>query len=118
MAVVEFSLQELEKLVGKTLTKNDIENIIPMIGCPLEKREGDKLFYEIFPNRPDLLSIEGFARTMRHFLGLSKEKKEYKTKPSKISSYLPSILPPANKLFQKQGRIVELLKFRKVLECT
>ena len=32
MAVVEFSLQELEKLVGKTLTKNDIENIIPMIG--------------------------------------------------------------------------------------
>jgi len=84
MAVVEFSLQELEKLVGKTLTKNDIENIIPMIGCPLEKREGDKLFYEIFPNRPDLLSIEGFSRAMRYFLGVTKKKTEYKTKPSKI----------------------------------
>src|SRR3989344_8728104 len=84
MAVVEFSLQELEKLVGKTLTKNDIENIIPMIGCPLEKQEGNKLFYEIFPNRPDLLSVEGFARAMRYFLGLSKKKKDYRTKTSKI----------------------------------
>ena len=84
MAVVEFSLHELERLVGKTLTKNDIENIIPMIGCPLEKREGDKIFYEIFPNRPDLLSVEGFSRALRCFLGISKKKSQYKTKPSKI----------------------------------
>ena len=84
MAVVEFSLHELERLVGKSLTKNDIENVIPMIGCPLEKREGDKIFYEIFPNRPDLLSVEGFSRALRCFLGISKKKSQYKTKPSKI----------------------------------
>lgn len=69
MAIVEFYREDLEKLIGRKLTQKDIEDTIPMMGCPLEKIDGEKLVYEVFPNRPDMLSAEGFARSVASFLG-------------------------------------------------
>ena len=83
MAVVEFSLKDLDKLAGKKLTKEHLEKI-PMMGCPLEKLEKDKVLYEVFPNRPDMLSTEGFTRAARTFLGFSKGLVSYKALPSGI----------------------------------
>jgi phenylalanyl-tRNA synthetase beta chain len=84
MAVVEFKINDLERLIGKKLTREDLEEKIPMLGCPLEKIEGEKVHYEIFPNRPDLLSPEGFSRALRFFFGISKEFVKYKTRSSGI----------------------------------
>jgi len=69
MAIVEFSLKDLEKLAGRALTKKDLEERIPMMGSPLEKAERGRVWFEVFPNRPDMLSAEGFARAVRMFLG-------------------------------------------------
>jgi phenylalanyl-tRNA synthetase beta chain len=83
MAVIELDKPDIEKLTGRKLTKQDIEERIPMFGCPLEKTDGNKLYYEIFPNRPDMLSAEGFARAIGMFLGYRKQT-SYRAKPPKI----------------------------------
>jgi len=70
MAVVEFDRKDLEQLVGKKLTEKDYEERIPMMGAPLESIDEKTVAYEIFPDRCDMLSIEGFARAVRYFLGL------------------------------------------------
>lgn len=83
MAIIEVDRADLEKLIGKKLTIKDIEENIPVFGCPLEKIDGNKLYYEIFPNRPDMLSVEGFARALGMFL-FSKNIPEYKVRTPKI----------------------------------
>ncbi len=83
MAVVEFALKDLEKLAGKKITKEHLEKL-SMLGSPLEKLEKDKVFYEIFPNRPDMLSAEGFMRAARTFLGFSRGLVIYKTQSSGV----------------------------------
>lgn len=85
MAVVEFSIKDLESLVGRKLTKEELADKIVMMGFSLEKMEKDKVFYEVMPNRPDMLSVEGFARSVRYFLGMEKRAFSYEPKPSGIS---------------------------------
>lgn len=41
-----------------------------MLGTDLEGIEGDDITVEIFPNRPDLLSQQGFSRAMASFLDI------------------------------------------------
>ncbi len=87
MAIVTFKKKELEKLVGMKLDDNYYKNVIPMMGAPLEELKGDEVSFEIFPNRPDMLSIEGFARAVRNFLGVGGYKK-YMATPNRISVYV------------------------------
>lgn len=82
MAIVEFSMADLESLVGRNLSKKDLEETIPMMGCPLERMDDGRVWYEVFPDRPDMLSIEGFARAVRTFLGGPIPR--YKVSPGKI----------------------------------
>ncbi len=87
MAVVTFERFELEKLVGMKLDKKYYKDVIPMIGAPLEELTDEEASFEIFPNRPDMLSIEGFARAVKHFLGLE-EPKRYTATPHKVTVYV------------------------------
>lgn len=77
MSVVEFKINELEKLIDKTLSDELLKDKIPMMGCDIEYLDKEKVRYEIFPNRPDLLSQEGFARALKYFLDLDKGLKKY-----------------------------------------
>ena len=81
MTILTLNKQELESKIGK-ITK-DIENKISMFGTPIEEVTDTEVSIEIFPNRPDLLSLQGFARALTSFLK-KPEIKEYKTeKPEK-----------------------------------
>ena len=81
MATIKFSRKEFEKSVK--LTK-EIEEKIPMMGVALESINNNEVELEIFPNRPDLLSMHGFLRAFKAFLGKEKGLKEYKmNKPEK-----------------------------------
>ncbi|MFW5932917.1 MAG: phenylalanine--tRNA ligase subunit beta [Candidatus Hadarchaeota archaeon] len=80
MAVVNFDRKELNSLMGKRLTDDVLENEAPMMGCDVEVVNEDSVEIEIFPNRPDLLSVEGFARSFRQFLGISKGLVNYDVK--------------------------------------
>jgi len=74
MAVVTYSRQDLGKLMGRRLDDKTIQRASEM-GSPIEELTGKEVSFEVFPNRPDLLSIEGFARAFGDFL--SPKKRNY-----------------------------------------
>ena len=81
MANIKFSRKEFEKQIK--LTK-EIEDKIPMFGTPLESLDDNEVELEIFPNRPDLLSMHGFIRGFSAFLGKKTGLCKYKiNKPEK-----------------------------------
>ncbi len=84
IAVIEFDKKDLGRLVGRKLTEDDYRNKLPMLGAPLDKADEKKVYYEISPNRPDMYSVEGFARAAKNFLGLSKSVPSFGAKPGKV----------------------------------
>lgn len=84
MAVVTFAKSDLENLIGKKLTEKDYKERIPMIGAPLERldEKNDEIEFEIFPNRPDMLAIGGFARAIQGFFSIKKGLAKYEVKKS------------------------------------
>ncbi len=82
MAVITFNKKQFEREIGKL--NESMQEKIAMFGTPIEKMEGDEVQLEIFPNRPDMLSYQGFKRSFLAFLGRKRGLKEYKLhKPEK-----------------------------------
>ena len=82
MANVKFSKKLFEKEIGKLDEK--MQESISMFGTPLENITNEEIEIEIFPNRPDLFSYQGFKRCFLGFLGRKTGLKEYKiNKPEK-----------------------------------
>lgn len=82
MPTITLNKTEFEKLVGKELSLEQLKDRISMLGTDLERIEGEEIKVEIFPNRPDLLSEQGFARAFSSFIGAKTGLKEYKVEPS------------------------------------
>ena len=92
MPTVTLNKEVFEKLVGKKLPLDKLKDRISMIGTDLEKIENNEIVVEVFPNRPDMLSEQGFARAFSTFIGtkigLAKyktNKSDYKVKVDKIN---------------------------------
>ena len=79
MANIKFSRQTFEKEIIKVT--EEILNKIAMMGCTVESVTEKEIELEIFPNRPDLLSYQGFKRSFLAFLGKSTGLKSYKINP-------------------------------------
>jgi len=107
MANVKFQKKEIEKEIK--LTDEVIERI-NMMGTPASL-QGDELEVEIFPNRPDLLSMQGFIRAFKAFLGKEIGLKKYKlNKPEK--DYVVKIYPTVKDIRPYTAcAIVKNLKF-------
>lgn len=71
MPVIQFDVGDLNRLVGKSLKAEEVATRLPMIGGDLDHRDGDEVTIEFFPNRPDLLSVEGVARAARAFFDVA-----------------------------------------------
>jgi len=54
------------------------------MGAGPEGVQGDVMTFDVFPNRPDLYSVEGIARGLRGFLGLEVGLPVYRVEPSAI----------------------------------
>ena len=74
MASVKFPRKEFEKHIK--LTKEVIEKI-SLFGTPLESINDKEIEIEVFPNRPDLISLQGYLRSFRSFLGIETGLKNY-----------------------------------------
>lgn len=70
MTILTVDKKELEKKVGKITA--ELENKITEMGTPIEEVTDDELSVEVFPNRPDLLSLGNFARAVNQFNGKGK----------------------------------------------
>jgi phenylalanyl-tRNA synthetase beta chain len=62
MPNITLNKKVLEKLIGKKLSDEELQDRISMLGTDLQKIEGNEIVVEVFPNRPDMLSEQGFAR--------------------------------------------------------
>ncbi len=82
MPTITISKTELEKYLGKTLLEEELKDRISMLGTDLESIENDIITVEIFPNRPDMLSLPGFARALSSFIGVKMGLREYNLKKS------------------------------------
>jgi len=85
MPTITISKKELLKTLGKTtkeLPDKELKDRISMLGTDLEGIEGDEISVEIFPNRPDLLSLQGFSRALSSFMSIKPGLKNYEVKSS------------------------------------
>ncbi len=69
MPTINFNKQEILKLAEVKLTDKELKDRIPMLGTDLEEVNDKEIIVEIFPNRPDLLSAQGFSRALSSFIG-------------------------------------------------
>src|SRR3990167_4189456 len=76
MTILTLDRKKLEREIGKVDDK--MKNKISMFGTPVENVTENEISVEVFPNRPDLLSFQGFTRAFLSYLG-KKNPPEYKT---------------------------------------
>ncbi|MBN2368454.1 phenylalanine--tRNA ligase subunit beta [Candidatus Woesearchaeota archaeon] len=80
MPTVTLNRKTVEKLVGKKLPEDKLKDRISMLGTDLEEVTDEEIIVEIFPNRPDLLSEQGFGRALSSFIGLNTGLRNYHVK--------------------------------------
>ncbi len=74
MPTLTFPKQSLTRLLKKELSDQELRDAITMLGTDIDSFD-EEVSVEIFPNRPDLLSVPGLARAVNMFLGFEKPKK-------------------------------------------
>ncbi len=84
MPVIKLRLEEVLRLMGGGVEAEELIERMPMLGCDVEGVEGEHVYVEYFPNRPDLYSAEGVARAYRAFLGIEPGLREYRAEPPEI----------------------------------
>ena len=82
MPTITLNREVFEKLAGKKLSEDELKERIAMIGTDLESVNEKEITAEIFPNRPDWLSEQGFARSFSAFVGANIGLREYKVQKS------------------------------------
>ncbi len=77
MATIKISKRELEKSV-----KLDAKNLEKMnlMGIPIEAVHADEIEFEVLPNRPDALSVQGYIRALKAYFDVEPGLKKYTLK--------------------------------------
>ena len=84
MPIVNFDYNDFIQLLKFDISKEKLVERLPMIGADLDKIEDDAISIEFFPDRPDLLSVEGIARSSRAFFSFEEGLKQYPIQSSDI----------------------------------
>ncbi len=97
MANVRFSRKTFEKEIGN-LTE-EMQQKIALFGTTIENLDNETLELDVTPNRPDLLSYQGFKRGFLGFLGKKTGLTKYKINPGeknfevKVDSSVKEVRP-------------------------
>ncbi len=92
MPVITFDYEDLYKLLGIKIPQEELIKLLPMIGSDIDDYDDKEIKVEFFPNRPDYLSVEGVARTLKGFLDIEKGLPEYELEESRINVEIDSEL--------------------------
>jgi len=84
VTVVAFEHEEFCDLVGARLSLEEVEAKVSMMGAAPEGIQGTLQRFDVNPNRPDWLSIEGIARSLRGLLGIETGLPKYEVRASEI----------------------------------
>jgi len=80
MPVIDVNLEDLRGLLGRDVTVEELQDRLPMMGTSWEGVTEEGFQLEVFPNRPDMLSIEGLARAYATFSGSKKGLRRYEVR--------------------------------------
>ena len=127
MPTIILNKKVFESLVGKKLPLEELKERISYLGTDLESIDESTITVEIFPNRPDLLSEQGFARAFSSFIGVKTGLREYKVKKShhrvKIDSSVNQVRPftacaLVSNLSLNDEKIKEIIQIQEKLHIT
>lgn len=82
MPTITINRKIFETLVGKKLPLEKLKDRISMLGTDLEEVNDKEIIVEVFPNRPDMLSVQGFSRAFSSFIGANTGLKTFKVEDS------------------------------------
>ncbi len=125
MAVIIIDIKQIEKYIK--ITPELLEKS-RLMGAPMEIK-GETVQIEITPNRPDLLSMQGYLRALKSFLGKEVGLKEYKINDGekdykiKIDKSVKLVRPftacaIVKNLIFDDGRIREIIDLQEKLHAT
>ncbi len=85
MAHIEINKNEFEQLIGTGIEDQKLEQEASYLGVHWNHVEGAKWDVEVYPNRPDLLSVEGLARAYSRYFGIEEGLEQYKVSKGGLS---------------------------------
>lgn len=85
MANLEVDKREFDELVGEVIENERMIEEGSMLGAHWHRIEGNVCEVETYPNRPDLLSVEGLARAYRGFFDVDIGREEYDVEEGDIT---------------------------------
>lgn len=88
MPTVMLNRKTVEASLGRKLSEEQLSDRISMLGTDLKELTKKDIHVEIFPNRPDMLSEQGFARALASFIGTKKGLRKYNVKSSGIKLFV------------------------------
>ncbi len=77
-------MSRIQEINGSIHNKNELSDLLPKMGCPVELNDDDDIEIEVFPDRPDLLSHETMAKAVRSFQGGDSEESSIEVSGSGI----------------------------------
>lgn len=80
---VDVRISDLLELTGRHLTVEELEETLFLLKCEIDQIVDDIATIEVNPDRVDMLSTEGIARTLRGFLEIEMGAPKYRVTPSK-----------------------------------
>jgi len=82
MPTITINREVFEQYTGKKLRLEKLKDRISFLGTDLEDVNDREIIVEIFPDRPDMLSVQGFSRAFSSFIGYKTGLREYKVERS------------------------------------
>ncbi len=82
MPVINVNLSDLQEVLGRKVTIEELQERLPMMGTSWEGPHEEGFALEVFPNRPDLMSTEGLARAYASFTGEKPGLRHYRVNDS------------------------------------
>ncbi len=87
--VITVRKSDLETLVGRSLSREELLYLLAKLKCEVEELEDDVLTYEANSDRPDLFSVEGLSRALKPWLGI--QWRPFKIVDSNVNGYAKNI---------------------------
>jgi phenylalanyl-tRNA synthetase beta chain len=127
MPTTEFAFPELCALLGRRVRPEEIKDSISMLGVDVERIDNEKIIMEVFPNRPDMLGIEGFARALKGVMDIESGLTEYLTEDSGIKLCIESSVKEVRPYISAgvvrdialtEGHLISLMNIQEKLHIT
>ncbi|NHI90920.1 MAG: phenylalanine--tRNA ligase subunit beta [Candidatus Lokiarchaeota archaeon] len=84
MPTIKVIYSDLNKLIGRKISKDELEELILLNKCEVDAWNDDEMEIEVTSDRIDLLSTEGLARTLKGFLEIELGPPKYQITKSNL----------------------------------